>query len=439
MVLDLRAVIPRMLIIAATSYAVFPVNHMVVAAQSLSLEPVPPQTPLGVTIQSMPRRIIMAIDWWTREPSGGEFFADESGQALYTYDGDTAPGKPTCLQECARMWPAATPRDDAEPIPDWEIATRPDHTRQWVLNGKPLYRFAGDMAPADIRGEGADGKWHLARYVREAKGVMPAGIEVAPRIDDADGPAFTDSRGMTLYYNDYDKVGVSKCSGICTEQWHPVVAAGLARPIGEWTIASRQDGTRQWAYKGAPLYTFEGDIRAGNSKGQRLSGWHAAILRTVYQPNDVQLAETLRGWTVFATQPGSTLYELDVFYYGLGHNTNSNSVPAAEDGRAIGTKGCTGDCTNTWIPFRAPDDAVARGYWSIVTREEGSKQWAYKGFPLYSYIGDKRPGDAFGYDTLIFLNHSDVRYWRLVTPSPPPHTYQDEYAGSPPKPELAGN
>lgn len=44
----------------------------------------------------------------------------------------------------------------------------------------------------------------------------------------------------------------------------------------------------------------------------------------------------------------------------------------------------------------AGTDAKASGDWSIVTRDDGGKQWAYKGKPLYVYSKDGKPGDKTG-------------------------------------------
>jgi predicted lipoprotein with Yx(FWY)xxD motif len=51
-----------------------------------------------------------------------------------------------------------------------------------------------------------------------------------------------------------------------------------------------------------------------------------------------------------------------------------------------------------WPPFMASADASASGDWSIVTRADGSKQWAYKGWPLYYWVKDQKPGDKTGDD-----------------------------------------
>ena len=60
---------------------------------------------------------------------------------------------------------------------------------------------------------------------------------------------------------------------------------------------------------------------------------------------------------------------------------------------APGKSACNGPCATNWPPFMAPAGATASGDWSIVTRDDGSKQWAYKGKPLYTYKGDS-PGKA---------------------------------------------
>jgi predicted lipoprotein with Yx(FWY)xxD motif len=44
----------------------------------------------------------------------------------------------------------------------------------------------------------------------------------------------------------------------------------------------------------------------------------------------------------------------------------------------------------------AATDAKARGDYSIIMRDDGTKQWAYKGKPLYLWIKDSKPGDRTG-------------------------------------------
>lgn len=57
---------------------------------------------------------------------------------------------------------------------------------------------------------------------------------------------------------------------------------------------------------------------------------------------------------------------------------------------------CNGPCIALWPAVSAPADAKPEGDYSIVTRDDGSKQWAYQGKPLYTYTADKKAGDATG-------------------------------------------
>jgi predicted lipoprotein with Yx(FWY)xxD motif len=85
-------------------------------------------------------------------------------------------------------------------------------------------------------------------------------------------------------------------------------------------------------------------------------------------------------------------------------------------GRAIGVAGCDDACTRQWTPLNATDDAIATGYWSIVMRPDGRRQWAYQGYPLYTYAGDRQAGDAFGVDVFTFTSGAAAMYWRVATP-----------------------
>ena len=53
-------------------------------------------------------------------------------------------------------------------------------------------------------------------------------------------------------------------------------------------------------------------------------------------------------------------------------------------------------CTQVWPPVIASADAVEVGKWSLAERADGSKQWAYDGFPLFTSNLDKKPGDVLG-------------------------------------------
>ena len=47
----------------------------------------------------------------------------------------------------------------------------------------------------------------------------------------------------------------------------------------------------------------------------------------------------------------------------------------------------------------------------MLARADGSKQWAYKGYALWTYDGDKKPGDMTGHDAtdvIVSLNPKEV-------------------------------
>lgn len=65
---------------------------------------------------------------------------------------------------------------------------------------------------------------------------------------------------LRLYTFDGDAPGVSNCMDGCASRWPPVAAPPEAGPVGEWSIVSRADGRRQWAYRGRPVYLRYHDV-----------------------------------------------------------------------------------------------------------------------------------------------------------------------------------
>ncbi|HXX51889.1 MAG TPA: hypothetical protein VEI98_11480 [Xanthobacteraceae bacterium] len=96
--------------------------------------------------------------------------------------------------------------------------------------------------------------------------------------DSAKGKVLTNSVGMTLYVFDKDSGGKSACNGPCAGNWPPLIAAAGAMPMADYTIIPRDDGSKQWAYKGRPLYTWKNDAKPGDITGDGfLNGaWHIA-------------------------------------------------------------------------------------------------------------------------------------------------------------------
>lgn len=83
---------------------------------------------------------------------------------------------------------------------------------------------------------------------------------------------------MTLYVFDKDAAGKSMCNGGCATNWPPLMAPANAAPIGDWSVVMRDDGSKQWAYKGRPLYHWAKDTKPGDMTGDGLlnNSWHVA-------------------------------------------------------------------------------------------------------------------------------------------------------------------
>lgn len=96
--------------------------------------------------------------------------------------------------------------------------------------------------------------------------------------DSAKGKVLTSENGMTLYTFDKDADGKSACSGPCAGNWPALSASADAKPAADYTIISRDDGSKQWAYKGKPLYNWKNDKAPGDITGDGfLNGaWHIA-------------------------------------------------------------------------------------------------------------------------------------------------------------------
>lgn len=89
------------------------------------------------------------------------------------------------------------------------------------------------------------------------------------------GDVLVGSAGDTLYTYDKDSPGHSNCTGGCAVIWPPAEADAKAQPKGDFTIITRPSGTRQWAYKGKPLYTYKFDGGPGAISGDDVDGvWH---------------------------------------------------------------------------------------------------------------------------------------------------------------------
>ena len=200
----------------------------------------------------------------------GKLLTTPAGAVLYTYDGD-AEGNP-CANECLNSWRPFAASPGEKSIGEWTPYPR-SGVIQWTYKKNPVYlpvyTYIGDSTPNVAAGDGLGGVWHAMRYTGPTPRVPVPPVAAVTR----QGSSFilTDNRGFALY--SFSRDGrTPTCRAECLEVWPPLLAAALARPVGQWTPVERADGLRQWAYRGRLVYTFSEDLAPGDSKGAGLGG-----------------------------------------------------------------------------------------------------------------------------------------------------------------------
>lgn len=111
---------------------------------------------------------------------------------------------------------------------------------------------------------------------------LAATLLLAAGLGHAAPPAITNgvmvaANGMTLYTFDKDTAngGKSVCNGPCATLWPPALVMPGDQPAGAYSIVTRDDGAKQWAYRGKPLYFYQADQKAGERNGDNFKDvWH---------------------------------------------------------------------------------------------------------------------------------------------------------------------
>src|SRR5262245_62814883 len=108
-------------------------------------------------------------------------------------------------------------------------------------------------------------------------GLLTASVIQAADAVKVEGGILTNASGMSLYTFDNDTEGNSACTGSCATNWPPMMAGPSDKASGDYSIISRDDGSKQWAYKGKPLYLWSKDQKPGDKTGDgRNNIWHLA-------------------------------------------------------------------------------------------------------------------------------------------------------------------
>ena len=142
--------------------------------------------------------------------------------------------------------------------------------KKFVLAPAALAVFLAGCAGGYTGGGGAE-------YARPAS-AAPSGAQamgMAPA--HMKGGMLVNSKDLTLYTFDKDVAGSGKsaCVDKCATAWPAHLAGPNDKPMGDYTIIVRDDGKRQWAYRGKPLYTWPEDQEPGDKYGDNyLKVWH---------------------------------------------------------------------------------------------------------------------------------------------------------------------
>ncbi|MCQ6559488.1 plastocyanin/azurin family copper-binding protein [Paenibacillus mendelii] len=215
-----------------------------------------------------------------------------------------------------------------------------------------------------------------------ASAMMPQGERIGLRSDAKLGTYMTDGKGRSLYFFTKDAQDVNACQGECITNWPLFASEQLQIPASldpaDFTVLTRKDGTKQWMYKGWPLYYFVKDKAAGDVLGEAVGGvWFLA--KSDYS---VMLGTNGTLGNYLTDDRGRTLYYFD-------KDTPQSSV-------------CQGDCIANWPAYGETDGSVPstmkKADFNRITRADGSIQATFKGYPLYYFIKDKAHGDVTGQD-----------------------------------------
>ena len=196
-----------------------------------------------------------------------------------------------------------------------------------------------------------------------------------------DGTLVASGSQLTLYKFNSDVLnsGKSVCNNsatsTCATSWPPLLAGSGDASTGEYTIVTRDDGALQWAASGKPLYYYFKDAKAGDQLGENVGAvWHVATTATT----GVSVVNGVLIGSGKSAKPSFTLYKFD--------------RDVADNGKSV----CNGSCATTWPPLLATATDKASGVYTIITRDDGSLQWAANGKPLYFYTPDLKIGDQLG-------------------------------------------
>jgi predicted lipoprotein with Yx(FWY)xxD motif len=134
--------------------------------------------------------------WFVVSPYGGPrvtgasvkvtngVLTDMSGRTLYLFTRD-APGVSNCTGTCALIWPPALSVGNGKAEEGangllLDLTRREEGSTQLTYNGWPLYYYAGDEKPGDMKGQGVNGVWWVVSPAGTGLQTLPTAAPAAP-------------------------------------------------------------------------------------------------------------------------------------------------------------------------------------------------------------------------------------------------------------------
>lgn len=323
---------------------------------------------------------------------------------LYTFANDEQ-NDSNCVDGCAVNWPAFIAQESDEDTGNLTKFTREDGHMQWAYKGQPLYFFINDTQKGEANGDGvANGLFNIieapieTEFVSESNDlgeVMTVDSTVLVLVSDGAGNSEQlrqDKTGFALYTFDNDEVEITNClSDFCMGNWPALLASEDDVAEAPFSIFERSDGLNQWAVNGKPLYFFTNDETADDTNGEGIAdAFYTAKPAPVRVFADEENGEFYVAHGALEPSVGKTSEELiDMTLYTF----DSDEVGSGESS-------CLGGCTETWPPLYAAENDQGFGEFTIIERTETddslTRQWAYKGSPLYFHHQDASLGDTNG-------------------------------------------
>ena len=226
------------------------------------------------------------------------------------------------------------------------------------------------------------------------------------------GLFLVDDKGMTLYLYTKDTPNTSNCYDQCAAAWPPFLTNGA--PLAGTGITpsllgttTRKDGKTQVTYNGNPLYYFAKDQKPGDIAGQGVGGvWFVLSPRGAGMTSSKAPGQgTPQASSVIKPQPTPAgpvtlkVSQTDQLGQFLVDDKGMTLYLYTKD--TPNTSNCYDICAVTWPPLYTNGAPVAgagvdASLLGTTTRTDGTVQVTYKGWPLYYWFRDQKPGDTTG-------------------------------------------